>query len=67
MTLKSWTLASTTWRATRRTAGFLLVFAAFSGRAFAAVGPEIDPGWSLSAMTLLVGGLILVVNGRRRN
>ncbi len=50
-----------------RIGGFLLVFAAFGSRASAAV-PEIDPGSTVSAVTLAVTGmLILTSNWRRRS
>jgi hypothetical protein len=59
-------LASPSFRMTRKTAGFLLVFAAFSGTAAARGVPEIDPGTASSALTLLVGGLLLLTDRFRR-
>jgi len=48
--------------------GLLLVFAAFAGTAAARQGlPEIDPGSAPSALTLLVGGTLLLVDRFRRN
>jgi hypothetical protein len=54
------------FRATRKTAGFLLVFAAFGSTAFARGTPEIDPGTATSALTLLVGGMLLLTDRIRR-
>jgi hypothetical protein len=53
---------------TFRVVGLVLLLSAFSGRALAAVGPEMDPGSAVSAMTLLVGGLFLFApRGRSRD
>ena len=47
--------------------GFLLVTEALKSRVFAAVSvPEIDPGSATSALTLLFGGLLLLVHRRRQ-
>ena len=67
MSPKPSNLAWTTWRFTRQIAGLLLVWAACPGRASALghLTPELDPGSSLSALTLLVGGLFLLAHRSR--
>jgi hypothetical protein len=54
-----------------RAAGFALMMAALGGRAMAGDGrtssvPEIDPGSMTSAMTLLVGGVMMLTGRLRR-
>ncbi|HEX5270342.1 MAG TPA: hypothetical protein VFW33_07645 [Gemmataceae bacterium] len=50
-------------------AGFLLVFTAVGGEAFALppAAPETDPGSAVGAVTLLVGGLLLLAPRVFRN
>jgi hypothetical protein len=46
--------------------GFVLVLSAMAGVARAVDVPEIDPGSAGSALTLLVGGLLIVKDRLRR-
>ena len=50
------------FRVTRMTAGFLLVFAACPGTALAHLVPEVDPGTASSALGLLAGGVLLLMD-----
>ena len=64
MTRKLSLLVRVGWKAI----GFGLVFIALSATAHAvppASVPEIDPGSALSALTLLSGGLLILVDRRR--
>ena len=45
---------------TKKTLGLALVLSAMAPSAFAAVAPEIDAGSAASALTLLVGGAMLL-------
>jgi hypothetical protein len=50
----------------RKTLGFVLVFAACAGAAFARQHvPEIDPGSSASAIAFFVGGMLLLMPRRQ--
>jgi hypothetical protein len=60
------TLTSPTFQVARKTAGFLLVFAACAGTAAARANPEIDPGTASSALALLSGGALLLTNRLKR-
>ena len=65
------TIVSATARMGRRALGFGLVLASLSGPAWAQCpptcqAPEIDPGSMVSAMTLLTGGLLLLIDRRRQ-
>ena len=54
-------------RASLVACGGLLVLTALGSAAHASIeGPEIDPGTLSSAMTLLVGGALLLTSRRRR-
>src|SRR5437879_5425811 len=48
------------WSKTRNLLGLALVWSASSSWAFARGVPEIDPGSAASALTLLVGGALLL-------
>lgn len=58
------TLAARGFRAARQGCGFLLVFGALAAQVradFTAPSvPEVDPGAAASAMTLFVGGLLML-------
>jgi len=45
----------------RKTLGFVLVFAACAGTAWAREAPEIHPGSATSAVALLLGGMLLIL------
>ena len=46
--------------------GLVLVFAALAGTVYAGPNiPEIDPGSMASALSLLLGGLLLLTGGRK--
>jgi hypothetical protein len=54
--------------AVRKVAGFLVVFLAFGGTAYGAPStPEIAPGSSIGALTLLAGGIFLLTARFRRS
>jgi hypothetical protein len=62
-------LCSKILRASLMACGGLLVLTALGSAAYAlepAPGPEIDPGTLSSAMTLLVGGALLLTSRRGR-
>jgi hypothetical protein len=60
-------LCSKILRASLMACGGLLVLTALGSAAYASiVGPEIDPGTLSSAMTLLVGGVLLLTSRRGR-
>lgn len=46
--------------------GFGLILTAMSGQASAHFVPEIDPGSIIGGMTLLAGGLAMVLDRRRK-
>jgi len=50
----------------RISCGFVLVWTAFGATAFARGIPEIDPSSASSALTLLIGGALLVRSRFRR-
>jgi hypothetical protein len=55
------------FQALRRACGLLLVWSAVASPAFAFQRiPEIDPGAMTSALTLLVGGVLLLTDRRRK-
>ena len=60
-------LAVSIGRAARILFGLALVMTAFSATAFARGVPEIEPGTASSALTLLIGGVLLLKGrlGRR--
>jgi hypothetical protein len=53
-------LAAGAFRVTRIACGLAMVWSAFGATAFARGTPEIDPGSASSALTLLVGGALLL-------
>lgn len=57
--------SSTLIALSRKALALGLVFAAFSGSAFAVDAPEIDPGSIGSALALLSGGVMMLTNRRR--
>ncbi|GAC1473961.1 MAG: hypothetical protein NVSMB9_23480 [Isosphaeraceae bacterium] len=65
MAQRRFSLASVAWKAI----GLLLLLTAMAGTASASAGPpdvpEIDPGSILSGMTLLSGGLMILIDRRR--
>jgi hypothetical protein len=63
--MKSRSLAKV-FRASRKTFGFLLVFAGFGSTAFATQVPEIDPSSASAALSLVVGGMFLLTDRIRR-
>ena len=46
--------------------GFALIVTALGGEAWATPTPEIDPASIIGAMTLLAGGLAMVLDRRRK-
>jgi hypothetical protein len=65
-------LLSAAWataRRVRQACGLFLILAGSAGTAFGVVpasSPEIDPGSAASALTLLVGGMLMLVDRVRR-
>jgi hypothetical protein len=53
-------LAAGVYHASRTACGLALVWSALSATAFARGTPEVDPGSAWSALTLLIGGALLL-------
>jgi hypothetical protein len=51
----------------RKGLGLALVLTALASQAMAFHSPEIDPGSILSAMTLLTGGMAIILDRRRKS